>query len=259
MQKTTVFTIFFSVLVVVLLAEFLTNSQLQNGWSSVIPPNAIRESSTPTSSGATDPFSSTGGGQIAADTSTGGIQTSTVQSDTSSSVSASPSSPDAPPAVGTTPKSEVSCFLESSSYKIEKISEQQLIQMGFEGMHLERVSAEGLLFQLLDLSGTVNLSKVRFHLTDSKNVYGVVSEFLLADDARAKWFYESLRQKASLYAPDIKLNETNSFGTSSFYLNDSKRLGTAFLTVLSGNRVYSFSYPKASHEFFKKFIEFLMA
>lgn len=259
MQKTTVFTIFFSVLVVVLLAEFLTNSQLQNGWSSVIPPSAIQESTTSASSEAADPFSSIGGGQIAADTSTGGTQTGTIQSDVPSSTPTSTPSPDAPPAAGATPKSEVSSFLDNSSYKIEKITEQQLVQMGFEGMHLERVSAEGLLFQLLDLSGTVNLSKVRFHLTDGKNVYGVISEFLLADDARAKSFYESLRQKASLYAPDIKLNETNSFGTTSFYLNDSKRLGTAFLTVLSGNRVYSFSYPKASHEFFKKFIEFLMA
>lgn len=264
MQKTTIFTIFFSVLVVVLLAEFLTNNQLQSGWSSVIPPSAIQEASKP--SGAVDPFSSSDGGQIAADTSSSpGGQTQQLApslggtlDDSSTPASMAPStSPDAPPA-GAVQKSEVSSFLDNSGYKIEKITEQQLVQMGFQGMHLERVSAEGLLFQLLDLSGTVNLSKVRFHLTDGKNVYGVVSEYLLADNARAKTFYESLRQKASLYAPDIKLNETNSFGTSSFYLNDSKRLGTAFLTVLSGNRVYSFSYPKASHEFFKKFIEFLM-
>lgn len=256
MQKTTVFTIFFSILVVVLLAEFLTSNQLQNGWSSVIPPNAIQDASSP--EGTTpDPFSSTGGegGQIAADTSASAGQTQQ-----SAPTSLAPStSPDAPPPTGTVQKSEVSSFLDNSGYKIEKITEQQLVQMGFEGMHLERVSAEGLLFQLLDLSGTVNLSKVRFHLTDGKNVYGVVSEYLLADSARAKTFYESLRQKSSLYAPDIKLNETNSFGTASFYLNDSKRLGTAFLTVFSGNRVYSFSYPKASHEFFKKFIEFLLA
>ncbi len=265
MQKTTVFTIFFSILVVVLLAEFLTSNQLQGGWSSVIPPSAIQEASIP--SGTTDPFSSSDGGHIAADTSESTGQTQQVApppsigaGDVHAPTSMAPStSSDAPPPTGTVQKSEVSSFLDNSGYKIEKITEQQLVQMGFEGMRLERVSADGLLFQLLDLSGTVNLSKVRFHLTDGKNVYGVVSEYLLADNVRAKTFYENLRQKSSLYAPDIKLNETNSFGTASFYLNDSKRLGTAFLTVLSGNRVYSFSYPKASHEFFKKFIEFLLA
>lgn len=267
MQKTTVFTIFFSVLVVTLLAEFLTNTQLQNGWTSVIPPNAIKDENAPAAN-TSDPFSTPGGG-LTADAATTAGQTlqpsvlptspSIVAGDSLVPASTAPAaSLDAPPPVAEVPKSEVSSFLDTSSYKIEKISEQQLIQMGFEGMHLERVSAEGLLFQLLDLSDAVNLSKVRFHLTDGKNVYGVVSEYLLADNTRAKAFYENLRQKASLYAPAVKLNETNSFGTTSFYLNDSKRLGTAFLTVLSGNRVYSFSYPKASHEFFKKFIEFLM-
>ncbi len=249
MQKTTVFTIFFSVLVVTLLAEFLTNNELKTGWSSVIPPSAIKQSLaeniTPP-----DPFSSSDGGLV---------QAPEKATATDTPAALPPTDPDAPPPVSAPSASEVSSFLDTSGYKIEKITEQHLVQMGFDGMRLERVSADGLLFQLLDLSDSVNLSKVRFHLTDGKNVYGVISEYLLADATRAKTFYENLRQKASLYAPIVKLNETNSFGKGSFYLNDSKRLGTAFLTTLSGNRVYSFSYPKASHEFFKKFIEFLMS
>lgn len=247
MQKITVFTIFFSVLVVVLVAEFLTNNDLQSGWSSVIPPSSLREESK-VEDGRDVPVSESDNSSASAGRVT---QTAPVSPDSASS--------DVPPDAGVAPKSEVSTFLDVTGYKIEKITETQLVQMGFEGMRLERASAEGLLFQLLDLSDTVNLSKVRFHLTDGKNVYGVISEFLLADSVRAKTFYQNLRQKSSLYAPDVKLNETNSFGESSFYLNDSKRLGTAFLTVLSGNRVYSFSYPKASHEFFKKFIQFLMS
>ncbi len=54
-----------------------------------------------------------------------------------------------------------------------------------------------------------------------------------------------------------KVNEIKAFGSGSFYMNDTKRLGTAFLTVLSGNRVYTFSYPKASHDFFKKVVNLL--
>lgn len=258
MQKITVFTIFFSVLVVVLVAEFLTNNDLQSGWSSVIPPSSLVQEDDLSGDSNVDDTTADNDGGASADRIT---QTAPgVSVDAQNSVSTSTStSLDSPPSSAAVPKSEVSAFLDMTGYKIEKITETQLVQMGFEGMRLERVSAEGLLFQLLDLSDTVNLSKVRFHLTDGKNVYGVISEFLLADTTRAKTFYQNLRQKSSLYAPDVKLNETNSFGESSFYLNDSKRLGTAFLTVLSGNRVFSFSYPKASHEFFKKFIQFLMS
>lgn len=256
MQKITVFTIFFSVLVVVLVAEFLTNNDLQSGWSSVIPPSSLQEESAVEEDGRGGSVSEGSSSAASAD---GITQTSPVEAHTPAVTGTNSALPDSPPNAGATAKSEVSTFLDVTGYKIEKITETQLVQMGFDGMRLERASAEGLLFQLLDLSDTVNLSKVRFHLTDGKNVYGVISEFLLADATRAKTFYQNLRQKSSLYAPDVKLNETNSFGESSFYLNDSKRLGTAFLTVLSGNRVYSFSYPKASHEFFKKFIQFLMS
>lgn len=248
MQKTTLFTIFFSILIVVVLAEFLTSTDLQTGLASVVHSDASAIStpmttqgsdvSTTAPAGETSPFL-----QDSTDT-----PPATTPADTLSPV----------PVVPAPEKSEVASFLSTTGYKIEKVTDAQLVSMGFQDMRLERVSADGLLFQLLDLGDVVNLSKVRFHLTDGKNVYGVVNEFLLGSDFSAKGLYQNLRKKALVYEPDVKVNETNSFGTSSFFLNDNKRLGTAFLTVLSGNRIFAFSYPKASHEFFKKLIQLLV-
>lgn len=238
MQKATIFTIFFSILVVTLVAQLLVNDHLRSGWTSVVPP-----------------------GETSDDTSRDVAEV--VRDEVPGSPSSAPVAPIAPPPITPTPSaspantSEVSSFLSQRGYAIEKITTEQLTGFGFEAMRLEQTSAEGLLFQLIDVSDVVNLSKVRYNLTDGKSIYGVISEFLLADDGKAGGFYESLKQKGSAFAPEVKLNETNVFGSRSFYLNDTKRIGTAFLAVLVKNRVFTFSYPKASHEFFKKLINLL--
>ncbi|MFA7277460.1 MAG: hypothetical protein WC101_00535 [Candidatus Gracilibacteria bacterium] len=237
MQKTTIFTLFFSILVVVLVAELLTNDHLRDGWTTVLP---VTKESQAEGSIASPPETQT---------------QAQVPASNSSNLSGSFIAPVVPPEISAT--GEVAQFVSQTGYKLEGITTDQLQGMGFTGMHFERVSADGLLFQVIDVTDIVNLSKVRFNLTDGKNVYGVLTEFLLADNAKAGTFYDVLKQKGSAFAPDIKLNEVNTFGAHSFYLNDSKRLGTAFLVVQEENRVFTFSYPKASHDFFKKLIQLL--
>ncbi len=244
MQKATIFTIFFSILVVTLVAQLLTNDHLRSGWTSVVPPGG----STVADSGGT---SNAQGSFIPPATE------STPSPDTTSAPVVPPPITSSPTPTPASTPNEVAQFVASTSYRLEGVTDAQLKSFGFENMRLERVSADGLLFQLIDVTDIVNLSKIRFNLTDGKNVYGVLTEFMLADETKAGNFYGILKQKGSAFAPDIKLNETNSFGTHSFYMNDSKRLGTAFLAVLSGNRVFTFSYPKASQEFFKKVINLL--
>lgn len=242
MQKATIFTIFFSILVVTLVAQLLTNNHLRSGWTSVAPPG---DSMTADSSSLEGSFIQP-------------VTTQTIPSSTTPPPVPSGTAPVIPPPI--TPSSqpdEVAQFVASTSYRLEGITDAQLKGFGFENMRLERVSADGLLFQLIDVTDIVNLSKIRFNLTDGKNVYGVLTEFMLADETKSGNFYAILKQKGSAFAPDIKLNETNSFGAHSFYMNDTKRLGTAFVAVLSGNRVFTFSYPKASQEFFKKVINLL--
>lgn len=246
MQKATIFTIFFSLIVVVLLAELLINDHLRNGWTAVVPPGASSEASI------------LGAGRTGAGAAPAGATSAPVIPPPIVTQLASPT-PTVPAPVSAPANSpgEVAQFVAQTSYRLESVTEDQLHGFGFDQMHLERVSAEGLLFQIIDVTDIVNLSKIRSNLTDGKNVYGVVTEFLLADEGKAATFYETLKQKGSAFQPDIKLNETNAFGAHSFFMNDSKRLGTAFLTVLSGNRVFTFSYPKASHDFFKKLIQLL--
>lgn len=247
MQKATIFTIFFSILVVTLVAELLTNDHLRDGWTAVVPPGGGQE----TSSEAASEFESEAEtvAQTPAESSTEPSSTSPFSGSFLSPTTSAPSPSTSP--------SEVSQFVAETSYRLEGVTSEQLKSFGFENMRLERVSAEGLLFQLIDVSDIVNLSKIRFNLADGSNVYGVLTEFMFGDAGKASSFYDVLKQKGSAFAPDIKLNETNTFGARSFYMNDSKRIGTAFLAVLSDNRVFTLSYPKASHEFFKKLIQLL--
>ncbi len=240
MQKATIFTIFFSILVVTLVAELLTSNHLRSGWTAVLPPSASSETSTP----------------VPPETATAPAQDLSTPGGSDLSGSFIQPTPEAP-ATPDSPTGEVAQFISQTSYRLQSITSEQLQNMGFSGMRLEQVSTDGLLFQIIDVADVVNLSKIRFNLTDGKNIYGVLTEFLLADAPRAASFYDTLKQKASAFEPDIKVNEVKVFGSGSFYMNDSKRLGTAFLTVLSGNRVYTFSYPKASHDFFKKVVNLL--
>lgn len=232
MQKLTVFTIFFAIIAVLLTAQLLVYDRGRDGWTSVLP---VQQAAKPDS--------------------------------TSNAVTAIPTAPtvaiSAPvaPAVVSIPSTstgEVSSLVTTLSYRIELLTDDDIHGIGFTTMHLERVSAEGLLYQLLDVNDMVSVSKARFHLTDGKNVYGVLNEFLFSNEQRAQDFYTTLKTKAQAFIPEVKINETNDFGARSFFMNDGKRLGTAFLTFQSGQRVFGLSYPKASHEFFKKLVALLL-
>lgn len=229
MQKLTVFTIFFAIVAVLLTAQLLAYDRGRDGWTSVLPPQQVT-STTPVVAAPAPPVAAP-------------VVTPSVITEPTPVV----------PAAGA-----VSSLVGTLSYRIESLTDDDIHGIGFTTMHLERVSAEGLLYQLLDVNDVVTVSKARFHLTDGKNVYGVLNEFLFSSEQRAQDFYAVLKTKAQAFAPDIKINETNDFGARSFFMNDAKRLGTAFLTFQSGQRVFGLSYPKASHEFFKKLIALLM-
>ena len=58
-------------------------------------------------------------------------------------------------------------------------------------------------------------------------------------------------------AINMELNETNSYGYASFYMNDPKRPDTSFLTVRIGGLLYGFSYPKEYHSQIKNLIKLI--
>ncbi len=73
----------------------------------------------------------------------------------------------------------------------------------------------------------------------------------------ARKLYIGLKDSAKqLSTADV--NETNQFGESSFYINHQSKVNEVFVVSISENRVYAFVYVKALHETFKPFFGLLL-
>lgn len=152
---------------------------------------------------------------------------------------------------------DISSFLQKRTFALQQITIEDLIKSGFQNMKFEQASFDQMLFQLLDLGTYPNLSTLRLHLSDGKNVFGILHEFEFENSSKAALLYADLKQKIGAFSPNATSNETNQYGDNSFYMNDKNRGGTAFLVFRIKNHLFGFSYPKASHEFFKSLIRVL--
>lgn len=56
-------------------------------------------------------------------------------------------------------------------------------------------------------------------------------------------------------SPVWKLSETNTFGTHSFYLNNSNRADTVFVFIQYSSTIIGFEYPKTNHPKFEPLLE----
>lgn len=133
------------------------------------------------------------------------------------------------------------------------VTQEDLEKAGLSGLTLQSSVFDGKIFQVVDVSD-VNVPVTEYHVVDDKNVYGIIfSAWFYQNTEAAQNFYELLKERSQL-VDNVSVNETNQYGDASFFFNDAKRVGTAFLVVRIDNRVYAVSYPKASHESYKQFI-----
>lgn len=64
----------------------------------------------------------------------------------------------------------------------------------------------------------------------------------------------SVREKVAA-SPVWQINETNSFGSQSFYLNNTNRIDTTFLVTEWNGHIIGFEYPRANHAKFQSLFE----
>ncbi|MEK7544734.1 MAG: hypothetical protein AAB551_01240 [Patescibacteria group bacterium] len=251
MQKSTLFVLILAVLVTLTVTTFLnndlSNSVTANVLSSDAPaePSALNDTSTASDVTSLDlPDSATVSDPI--------FDPSFLTPETNSSaVYGLADSSLSPP-------TNVSSFLAQRIFLLQKLTPENLNQVGFKNMQLQESPFDQMLFQLLDLSIFKNLSALRMHLTNGKDVFAVLHEFEFDSMAKAVSFYSDIKQKIAAFSPLVTSNETNQFGENSYYMNDKNRPGTAFLVFRVQSHVFAFSYSKASHDFFKSLI-FLLA
>lgn len=248
MQKSTLFVLILAVLVTLTVADFLNNNALSGSITAnvlssdaAIEPSALESPSIASDENAADAIL-----------------------DTSPPLTSSLSDPIfdpsflAPETTLSPEMTNVSSFLEQHIFLLQKLTPQDLTQVGFRNMQLQQSPFDQMLFQLLDLSTFRNLSALRLHLTSGKDVFAVLHEFEFESPAKAVSFYSDIKQKIAAFSPLVTSNETNQYGENSYYMNDRNRTGTAFLVFRVQSHVFAFSYSKASHDFFKSLI-FLLA
>lgn len=127
------------------------------------------------------------------------------------------------------------------------LREDQLRSAGFVTANFSEEKNDDMLFKTVFIGDSKNLIKKRFIIADSALLYAKVYVFSPDASSSADLIYEFLKEKCAS-GSTVSINETNQFGSSSFYMNDTLRQDIAFLTVKYDFLVYSFSYPKVYHK-----------
>ncbi|MCX6734842.1 MAG: hypothetical protein NTZ25_02925 [Candidatus Peregrinibacteria bacterium] len=136
------------------------------------------------------------------------------------------------------------------------LRDEQIKSAGFTGGYLEDEPLDGRLFKTIDISDLKDTEVTKTDIRSKDEILAKVYIFKVGIGNSADEVYKTLKLKAS-QGLNVKLNETNEFGSASFFMNDPVRSDTAFLVVRISGLVYSFSYPKTYHSQVKNLIQLI--
>ncbi|MEK7673467.1 MAG: hypothetical protein AAB373_06310 [Patescibacteria group bacterium] len=136
------------------------------------------------------------------------------------------------------------------------LRDEQIKSAGFENAYLEKESFDDLFFKTMDVSDLEDVEITKTVIRTQESLLAKVYIFKAGIQTNINEVYEVLSLRAG-EGLGVQVNETNDFGIASFYLNDPKRSGTAFLTVRIGGMIYGFSYPKEYHSQIKNLIQLI--
>lgn len=129
-----------------------------------------------------------------------------------------------------------------------KISFGLISGAGFENVSLQRYPFNGILFERVDIrdfkSVPVILQRV---LKNNRDVIAELYEFHADSSLLAGEIYLLIKERA-ISVIEAGVNETDTCGDKSFFINYSDRPDNAFLVVKTGNSVYSLTYEKGLHK-----------
>lgn len=137
------------------------------------------------------------------------------------------------------------------------LREEHIKSAGFTGADLRTDSADGKLFKTIEIGDLEDTEVEKYVIQSDEALLAKVYVFKIGIQADGNEIYNLLKSRAD-EEPTAEINETNQYGSASFYMNDSQRSSSVFLTVRIGPLIYSFSYPKEYHPQIKNLIQLLM-
>jgi hypothetical protein len=127
------------------------------------------------------------------------------------------------------------------------LREDQLRAAGFVTAFFEEEKNDDMLYKTVYVGDMKNVIKKKYIIRDDALLYAKVYIFSPDTGIDVSAIYLLLKEKCES-SSNVSINETNQFGKASYYMNDTLREETAFLTVKLNSIVYAFSYPKAYHK-----------
>ncbi|MFA6992616.1 MAG: hypothetical protein WC269_05080, partial [Candidatus Gracilibacteria bacterium] len=133
---------------------------------------------------------------------------------------------------------------------------EQIKSAGFVNAKIDVEPSESMLFKTIYVGDLNDVEMVKYGINGAEKSFAKVYVFKIGPKADVSGVYDALKLRAA-EGVDSEVNETDSYGDASFFVNDSKRQNTAFIVVKIGNLIYAFSYPKDYHPQVKNLIKLL--
>lgn len=149
---------------------------------------------------------------------------------------------------------------EDQTFSMQNVNinlrQEQIDSAGFFGAYIEEEESDGKLYKTIDVADLYDTKMQKFVIRSEEELMAKVYIFSVGANSNIDELYQLIKSRCG-QVPVSTVNETNEYGNGSFYLNDSSRGGTVFLTTKMGELVYGFSYPKTYHSQVKNLVQLL--
>lgn len=138
---------------------------------------------------------------------------------------------------------------------LASINEEMVINAGFKDASLSMEQFDGLIFNDYDISEYQDDEHIRYILKEGIEEAGIINELIYPSEEIAQGVYGQLKTKMSEEDSPFEVNETNQYGKSSFFANNSEETNSVFLVVKFTDRLYTLHYPAKNHNKMKNLLQ----
>lgn len=129
-----------------------------------------------------------------------------------------------------------------------KMTAEALKMAGFVNPILKEAVFSGNIFNFIGFTDQPDAFIYQWNFFEGENFIGSIYELEYASDTGGFQAYLTLRQRAMDLFNLGTVNETNSYGDTSFYFNHKSKTKTVHLIIRKANSVYGFEYAYVNHE-----------
>lgn len=138
-----------------------------------------------------------------------------------------------------------------------QLDEARLASIGFDGPVLKEAIYSGLIFQFLSFADQEEAYIYQSNFFNGSEFIGSIYEIRYPSETASFQGYLALRERAQSQSRLGELNEVNLYGDASFYFNHFEKTKTVHLVIRRGDTLYAFEYAYRHHELMKKLFDAL--